>query len=533
MPTKIVSHYTPLTYDEITKPLIQATQAQMAVEDAYMAASDKAAQALAQANEQTDPTAYRKLKSYADDLKSQADALAQYGLQKSSRQSLLNMRRRYGQEITPIDTAIARRSALMEEQRQARLKNPYLMYERDMGTVSLDDLISNPNLDYGKSINGEDIMKRAASITKAFGQAVQDISNGKQIDKYTKELLVREGFTPAQIMAAVNGDGSALAQALEGIYSSSGADAFSTDDQNRVRGYIQEGAMMGQGSVRASAALDREAARRDQLSDRANERNWQLKMHGLKMENGHIVIDEESPLYTPKSGRATTVNGETITIASVGPNTKSYGTIGKTNDGQYYRRVGSKWEFIDDQETAGRLFTEGEKVATEANLTPTQQRQRQEFGSVYGGVARIGKDVAEFGDDSFDETIADIQSALIASDTDYYTAQNVPNRAKFAELIKDTGYGMDDFYFIYNRNGRNHWNIILKSVAKSQIPSLASKYSSTTTATTTSQSGTQVIEVPDYDVNTGLDGSGISMTESEREDAANVMVDAMTNYWGF
>lgn len=526
MPTKIVSHYTPLTYDEITKPLIQATQAQMAVEDAYMAASDKAAQALAQANEQTDPIAYKRLKSYADDLKSQADALAQYGLQRSSRQSLLNMHRRYGQEITPIDAAIARRSALMEEQRQGRAKNPYLMYERDMGTVSLDDLVSNPNLDYGKSINGEDIMKQAASVTKAFGQAVQDISNGKQIDKYTKELLVREGFTPAQIMAAVNGDGSALAQALEGIYSSSGADAFSPDDQNRVRGYIQEGAMMGQGSVRASAALDREAAR-------ADERAWQLKMHGLKMENGHIVIDEESPLYTPKAGRATTVNGETITIASVGPNTKSYGTIGKTNDGQYYRRVGSKWELIEDQETAGRLFTEGEKVAAETNLTPTQQRQRQEFESVYGGVARIDKDVAEFGDDSLDETIADIQGALNASDTNYYTAQDVPNKAKFAELIKDTGHSMDDFYFIYNRNGRNHWNIILKSVAESQIPSLASKYSSTTTATTTSQSGTQVVEAPDYDVNTGLDGGSIPMTEGEREDAANVMVDAMTNYWGF
>ena len=57
MPVKITSKYTPLTYDEITRPLIQATEAQAAMENAYMDATDKAAQAMAAANQQSDTIA--------------------------------------------------------------------------------------------------------------------------------------------------------------------------------------------------------------------------------------------------------------------------------------------------------------------------------------------------------------------------------------------------------------------------------------------------------------------------------------------
>ena len=102
------------------------------------------------ANEQSDPYAYKMYKTYADDLESRAEQLMRYGLNASSRKGMLDMRARYSKEIVPIETAYKKREALAAEQRKAIAQNPTMLYQRMANTISLDDFIRNPSLDYGE-----------------------------------------------------------------------------------------------------------------------------------------------------------------------------------------------------------------------------------------------------------------------------------------------------------------------------------------------------------------------------------------------
>ena len=67
------------------------------------------------ANEQTDPTAYKMYKTYADDLETRAGMLAKEGLTPASRKSMLDMKTRYSSEITPIEQAYTTRQKQAEQ----------------------------------------------------------------------------------------------------------------------------------------------------------------------------------------------------------------------------------------------------------------------------------------------------------------------------------------------------------------------------------------------------------------------------------
>ena len=363
MPVKITSRYTPLTYDEITRPLIQATEAQAAMENAYMDATDKAAQAMAAANQQSDPIAYNRLKAYAEDLQAHADSLVRNGLQRTSRQGLLNLRRRYGEEIAPIENAITRRRELADEQRKLQATNPYLRFERNMDTTSLDDFLTNAELDYGRSINLDDVSKKAATITKALGQGRTDVRNGRQIDKYTKEVLTREGFTPEEIQAALSNDENAdyaLKSALNNLYTSTGASSFGADVDAEVRDALDYGAYLGAGEVKSQIMTDQVAKRRDELADREHSETFQAALYGMyKDSEGNWVYDPNNPgpkaknkVNTDGSVNVSDENLERSTMKDT-----NLGYVYKTQDGKYLvEGAGRKKYVAKDQAAAKEAF---------------------------------------------------------------------------------------------------------------------------------------------------------------------------------
>ena len=363
MPVKITSKYTPLTYDEITRPLIQATEAQTAMENAYMDATDKASQAMAVANQQSDPIAYNRLKAYAEDLQAHADSLVRNGLQRTSRQGLLNLRRRYREEIAPIENAITRRRELADEQRKLQAANPYLRFERNMGTTSLDDFLTNAELDYGRSINLDDISKKAATITKALGQGRTDVRNGRQIDEYTKEVLTREGFTPEEIQAALANDENAdyaLKSALNNLYASTGTSSFGADVDAEVRDALDYGAYLGAGEVKSQIMTDQVAKRRDELADREHSEAFQAALYGMyKDSEGNWVYDSNNPGPKVKTkvnadGSVNVFNGnlERSTMKD-----ENLGYIYKTQDDKYLvEGAGGKKYIAKDQAAAKKAF---------------------------------------------------------------------------------------------------------------------------------------------------------------------------------
>ena len=169
MPVTIKSEFKPMTYDEIAKPLIAATEEQNLLEEAYVEKSTEAAKILAQANQQTDPRAYSQLKSYADALQTQAESLAKNGLSASSRLALLDLKRKYGTEIVPIEQAAAKRQTLIKEQQDALLNDNTLRYDTDFKNVSLDWLIANPNSTY-TPISGANIAKVTGDMASNFAK---------------------------------------------------------------------------------------------------------------------------------------------------------------------------------------------------------------------------------------------------------------------------------------------------------------------------------------------------------------------------
>jgi hypothetical protein len=155
------------------------------------------------ANEQTDPEAYAQYKRYADDLQRQAVNLSQNGLNPTTRRELLNLKRRYSSEITPIEQAYANRKAQADEQRKAMLQNPTLLLSRRADMTSLDDYMRNPQLGY-ESYSGALLTQQVGQAASAIAKELRDYGKGKPLDGFTKTWLQQHGFTAAEVAQAIN-----------------------------------------------------------------------------------------------------------------------------------------------------------------------------------------------------------------------------------------------------------------------------------------------------------------------------------------
>ena len=225
----INSKFRPFTYDELMKPVHDSTEAHQEVEAAYGALDTQASKWEHMANQATDEKAYTMYKTYADDLRAQADNLAKNGLNALSRKDLLTMQRRYAQEITPIENAYTRRAALADEQRKLRQQDNSLRFQRDAATMSLDDFIDNPMLDYGKSYSGAMLEKQAGEAALSLAKGLREYAITGTSDPYTNAFVLKYGYTPEKISAFLSdfenpnspNHDAALAQILDSVINTS------------------------------------------------------------------------------------------------------------------------------------------------------------------------------------------------------------------------------------------------------------------------------------------------------------------------
>lgn len=240
------SKFRPFSYDEMIKPIQLAQEQHMAIEEEMSNLATRADVFEKLANEQTDPIAYNMYKNYANDLSSQVDVLSKEGLTPGSRQGLLDMRRRYSSEITPIEQAYKRREELTKEQREALLKDPTLLLSREASTLSLDDLINNPNMSY-QSISGNMLTQQAAQAAKELAKYQQEkprewrrILGGQYF-----ETMMNRGYTPEQVLMAAMDDPNApkeLKKIADDVYASSGIDVWGDNiSKQRAKEFIGRG----------------------------------------------------------------------------------------------------------------------------------------------------------------------------------------------------------------------------------------------------------------------------------------------------
>lgn len=240
----IGSKFRPFSYSEMLAPIEAATTEHRAIEEGLGEMSAKAGMWDKLANQQSDPVAYAQYKTYADDLTKQADLLARQGLTPESRRGLLDMKRRYSNEITPIEVAATKREELTKVQREAIQKDPSLMFNIDYGTASLDDLINNPNATYN-TISGSELSKRASMMASNLAKTIQENPQYQSIlgGQYFQQMQ-QLGYTPQQVMQTIMNDPNApseLKQVADTVWQEAGLDTWDQATQTRARDYINAG----------------------------------------------------------------------------------------------------------------------------------------------------------------------------------------------------------------------------------------------------------------------------------------------------
>ena len=258
--------FRPFEYSEMLAPVLMATQAHQAVEEAYGELDSQANAIGSLANETNDPVTYARYKSYEASLRNQADILAKNGLTPGSRKSLLDLKGRYAKEITPIQNAITRRRELADEQRKALLQNPTLMFQRDMNSVSydssLDRFLENSDYDYGQQYSGALLTQQVSQAAGNLAKELTNYGNGKRLDAYTKTFLQQHGFTREQVLDAITNPDRVKSQPVlnaivEQVVGSSGMANWADDPtMTKAYNYARQGLWGAIGQTNISSYAD-------------------------------------------------------------------------------------------------------------------------------------------------------------------------------------------------------------------------------------------------------------------------------------
>ena len=267
------------SFDDLLRPYAMYTQEYRAQEDAIADLATKADVWAGLANEQTDPVAYAQYTNYANALKDQAAVMADRGLNPSSRQAMLNLKRRYSSEIVPIEQAYTARKAQAEEQRKALLQNPTLMMSRRADTTSLDRYMENPNLGY-ESYSGALLTQQAGQAAAAIAKELRDYGKGKPLDGFTRTWLQQHGYTAAEVAFAINHpDDPRASSVLNTIVNNVIADSGMTNwadnkTLNQAYNYARQGLWQAVGQTQVGTYTDQAAvmAAQEAMQKRAEAR---------------------------------------------------------------------------------------------------------------------------------------------------------------------------------------------------------------------------------------------------------------------
>lgn len=332
--------FRPFSYDEMIKPVEKMYTEHKGVEEGLAELQTKAGIWEGLANEQTDPVTYAQYKRYADELRMAADDLAMNGLNARSRQNLYNMKARYASEITPIEQAYTRRRELADEQRKLNVQNNgALRFDNDFSTMSLDSLVTNPELSY-QALNGEAIAQRTSNMISSLAKSITSEPQYTSILKGQYwQVMQKAGYTPSQIVAMAQNDPSAppeLKVLRSTIHNSlRNNPAY---DENWVDQWINQGAYSGIGGTNYSTMGDQSylnAAQRQSMAINAQKMAWEKEdrekaSQPIELDDGTMLDPRDATggkiPYKVENGKRKYIAGTTT-----GSKSKSGSSSGSNN----------------------------------------------------------------------------------------------------------------------------------------------------------------------------------------------------------
>ena len=330
--------FRPYSFDEMLKPLAMATQEQRAIEEGISELGTKADLMRMYANEEPNSKVATMYNKYANDLDKQAESLAKQGLSPSSRSSLLGLKRRYSSEITPIETAVTRRRQLAEEQRKARAQDDSILFDIDARTLSLDDLVNNPELSY-TSVSGKNIMENVSKAASVLAKEARNDPNkfnsmlGGDYYEYVKQY----GFSKEAVMDAILRSKNAsniLTSIVDDALASSGVGKnWSGNAYDRALDYANRGLWSAVGQTQTQL-VDNWRAKLQEQNKIKQYQEAQAKLNSLAINPLNIYSSREQTKadanirefskYFEKDAKGNTVLSKLGEEALRKPATKSY-----------------------------------------------------------------------------------------------------------------------------------------------------------------------------------------------------------------
>lgn len=200
------SSFKPFTFSEYIAPYQLYEKEYKDIENSISDLSQKAGVFEMLKNNAQDAETYNLYKGYADDLKAEADALASGSAPLGVRRNaLMDMRRRYSEEIMPIEIAYKARDKEAEVQRQAQLSDPTFRANRYAANTSLSDYIANPQLNF-QSYSGQKLTKSVSDA--ALNLARYYMENPGEFKKILEgtyyERMDLTGLTPQTVLQTLN-----------------------------------------------------------------------------------------------------------------------------------------------------------------------------------------------------------------------------------------------------------------------------------------------------------------------------------------
>lgn len=372
------SNFQPFSFERYIQPYQIYGQEYKAQEDALSELAIKSSIWKNLVNEQAERDTYEMYKKYSDDLAMQAEQLAREGLSPLSRQNMLNMKRRYSNEIVPIENAYNRRQALIDEQRKLNAADGTMMYDIDASTLSLDDLIRNPQLTY-KSLSGDLLKKRVGDAAKNLAQSMRKNERywRSVLNNQYYETIMQSGFKPSEILntlkaladknPAVNNE---LTKIVEDVVNSSGVKSWGSQDIiKKAYQYAGEGLWEAVGKtdyqMQANRAFGMDIP---SPNGRGNENDYsfQLERHKLGTSGIHDKsLDQFEGLRMLSNGDYTTAELDKIE----GKITSLEKTLfGKDIDEQFYTDLQNLKDIKDPEEYEAAVNMLGEKYHINPNV---------------------------------------------------------------------------------------------------------------------------------------------------------------------
>ena len=369
--------FTPFTFEQMLKPMAMYTEEYNAIQDSLGELATKADMFSKLA---TDPETQAMYKKYSNDLAAQAESLAKQGLTPASRQGLINMKKRYASEITPIEQAYTKREELVKEQRKLKAANPSIMFDTDFSTVSLNDIINNPAISYS-SVSGDDLYKKGKEAAIASSARVMDVVPALK-EQYWK---IRQGYGAEAANEFLLNQESIpeLKQAIDRIVSQSGV---SKNNLSRAIDYTISGVMSGLSydeKYQANRGYQDELEK-ERLQLQKDQFEWTKKQK--EEETKGIELPNGNRLKLVGAGRAIEINEKDGTWKFVtSPSTTASGVSGRTAEKQaLFTTLEYTGDSFGTPDSTDKFGIEDSEQITFSDLSPKARKKLQEDLKEYG-----------------------------------------------------------------------------------------------------------------------------------------------------